>query len=282
MGSVVTGGLRVDAAVHVWSDERVAFPFAPLDQHELPEMPGSTELLLTTLEAAGWSGAVCVQPRVYGYDHGYLHESVAAHPGRLAGVVLVNPTRASGPQELRWHVRDHAMAGVRLLPAAADDPAWLVGTSGDPLWECAAELGIPVSVLARPDQVGHVWDRARRTPEVTVVLDHLGLVTDPGDSTLGVLLAGADLPNTVVKVSALTVLAAESAAEPVAEVARAVFAAYGPERVAYGTDWPYATDRGPWDAGLGILRRALGDDADDPRLLGGTAARVWGLTGAES
>ncbi len=273
---------RIDAAVHVWSDDRIAFPFAPLDGHELPTMAGSAEHLFATLDPTGWDAAVAVQPRVYGYDHGYLHQSVAAYPGRLAGVVLVNPTRAAGAQELRRHVQDHAMAGLRLLPAAAADPTWLAGQSGDPLWECAGELTVPVSVLAAPDQLRLVWERARRMPDVTVVLDHLGLVTEPDGADLDGLLAGADLPNVVVKVSGLTFLATQTSPDAVATVARAAVTAFGLDRVVFGTDWPYALDDGPWQAGLEILRRALGDDADDPRLLGGTAARLWGLTGEPS
>jgi len=274
----MTAGLtRIDGAVHVWSKDAVAFPWAPHDGHELPQVDGDSTDLLDTLEAHGFQGAVCVQPRVYGYDHGYLVAALRSHPGRLAGVGLVNPVRASGPEELRHLVEDLGMAGVRLLPLAQRQPTWFTDTTGDALWAAARDLRIPVSVLVRPEQLDLVSSRARQFPELTVVIDHLGSLPTDDTVPLRALTDLATHPNVVVKISALGFFATQCSAERLDDIALGARRAFGAERVVFGTDWPYALENGPWRGELNLLERALGALADADGLLGANAARLWGL-----
>ena len=269
----------VDAAVHIWSDDRVGYPFAPHDGHELPTMGGSVERLLQTLDDAGAVGAVCVQPRVYGYDHGYLIDALRRHADRLVGVALVNPVRRAGPDELRRLVGEHGFGGVRLLPLASNDAPWLTDPSGDALWQTAAALGVPVSVLVRPEQLDRLRTRARRV-DARVVVDHLGLVSRPG-AALDDLLSLAAVGNVTVKVSALTDLATNSAPESVAHVVAAVLSEFGDDRVMFGTDWPYALEHGGWSAARAVLDTALAGRDVGAGLRGGTAMALWpALAGA--
>jgi hypothetical protein len=57
-----------------------------------PPMPGHVEVLLGAMQAAGVSGALVVQPANHMYDHTYLNAVLAAHPGKLAGCCLADPT----------------------------------------------------------------------------------------------------------------------------------------------------------------------------------------------
>ena len=168
--------MRLDGAVHVWSDDLLSYPWSPHDQHELPAIAGSAELLMSTLGSNGFDGAICVQPRVYGYDHGYLIAAIKKFPGKLAGICLVNPVRPGGQDELANLVENHGISGVRLLPLAHVNPCWFVDESGDHIWSAAGVLGIPVSVLVHPTQLEAVKLRARQFPSVSIVIDHLGLI----------------------------------------------------------------------------------------------------------
>ena len=270
---------RIDGAVHIWSGDGVMYPWSPHDGHELPDPSGSAEELLATLDEQGFHGAVCVQPRVYGYDHAYLIDSVRANPGRLRGVCLVNPVRASGPRELTTLVSEHGMSGLRLLPLAHQDPAWFVDESGDPLWIAAQELGVPVSVLVRPDQISLVAIRALQFPSVNIVVDHLGSSPSGSGESVEALTSLAVHPNVSVKISALGYFATSTSEEGTVRAAVAARDAFGPDRVIFGTDWPYATEIGTWGDELILLRKALGTRADEPGLLGANAARLWGFGG---
>jgi L-fuconolactonase len=270
-----SAGVRIDGAVHIWSRDAVAYPWAPHDGHELPEPQGTVESLLQTLDANGFTGAVCVQPRVYGYDHAYLIGAVHAHRPRLAGVCLVNPVRPFGPRELEVLVVDHGMSGVRLLPLAQRNPQWFVDASGDPLWRAANDLGIVVSVLVRAEQIALVESRARQFPDARIVVDHLGSAPTGGRTAIDDLIGLSGYPNVCVKVSALSFFAATASWEATEDAARAARDSFGPDRVVFGTDWPYSTENVPWSDELVLLERALGSRADESGLLGENAARLW-------
>ena len=56
----------IDAHLHVWSDDYEHYPFA---DGRTDAAPGSTELLIETMDAAGVDRAVIVQPIYYLYDN---------------------------------------------------------------------------------------------------------------------------------------------------------------------------------------------------------------------
>src|SRR5262249_3563921 len=130
----------IDGAIHVWDPNQ--------------NSPGhSARELLSTLDAAGVHGAVCIHSRRdSGYDHGRTAGAIRDHPARLTGVCVVPPASPTAPQELRPFV-DRGFKGVRILPwSDHDGTPWLDGPDGDPLWDEAARLGVPVDVILRPEQ----------------------------------------------------------------------------------------------------------------------------------
>lgn len=271
----------VDAHLHIWSADSDAYPWAPHDQVPLPTAPASAEDLVRTLDQAGVAGAVCLQPRVYGYDHGYLNQVLAAYPDRFAGVCIVNPIRPSGPAELRLLVRDHGYRGLRLNSMASSNPAWLDGPTGEPLWYAAIELGLVVSVLINPPQLPLLVMAAQRFPEATIVVDHMGRCTPrtPPEQAM-TLLRLADQPNVSVKVSALSSLTGEPypyrGLHPLIE---ACYLAYGPERLIWGTDFPHILAAGPYALALDAVRRDMQfiKPAHLPAILGENARRLYRL-----
>lgn len=269
-------GEGIDGAVHIWSNDQVAYPWAPHNAVDLPSEPATTEQLTATLATVGFAGAVCVQPRVYGYDHAYLLAALRSQPD-LVGICLVNPVRPTGPEELRLLV-EQGCAGVRLLPLASEDAEWLDGSAGDPLWEMAETLDIPVSILARPDQLSRVRRRAARHPSLTVVLDHLGSVQpgkNPDDAAE--LFECASTANIFVKVSAYGSLSTQEwPYRDLHELMQQVAASFGPDRMIFGTDWPYVLDHGPYALSLQLVNDVLAFSSDDQRsFLGGNARRLW-------
>jgi L-fuconolactonase len=272
---VLTGG--IDGAAHIWSADQLSYPWSPHDDVDAPLTGASAELLLAALDETGLDGAVCVQPRAYGYDHAYLAEVAKQYPERISAVCLVNPVRPSAPRELRRLAED-GFRGLRLIPLASRDATWLAGPEADDVFDAAADLGLPVSVLARSDQLVDVVRRARRSPGATVVVDHLGLI-DPValEESLRLLQTCAAERNVVVKVSALSELSHQQ--WPYADVLSVidpVLDMFGPERVVFGTDWPHCLERGTYAGQWSALVEGLDLDPNDHLgLFGQNAKRMW-------
>jgi L-fuconolactonase len=271
----------IDAHTHIWSGDDQTYPRASLQNSPPPAKSASAEDLIGTLDELGIAGAICIQPSLYRYDHGYLNAMLRLHPNRIAGVCLVDPLSASGPQQLRQFVQEHGYRGLRLNAIATSNPDWLDGPSGAPLWQAAIDLGLPVSVLLAPEQLQRLSKAAAHYPTAAIVIDHLGRCTPrtPRDSILD-LLRLADQPNVSVKISALSTLA--EAPYPYTNLhplIMDVYRAYGPRRLMWGTDFPHILEDGPYAHSLHAIRDAMPfiDPSDLPAILGGNAARLYRL-----
>jgi predicted TIM-barrel fold metal-dependent hydrolase len=97
------------------------------------------------------------------------------------------------------------MLGVRLTFHRDNDRPMLSNGVADWFWPAAEELGVPVMVHA-PERLPQIADIARRHPELTIIVDHMGFARETSDERAGAgadrILALADIPNVSVKVSA--------------------------------------------------------------------------------
>jgi L-fuconolactonase len=258
----------IDGAIHVWDANDTG--------------PGrSPEELLATLDAAGVHGAACIHSRRdSGYDHSATLRALTDYPDRLIGVCVVPPDSPTAREDLRALV-GQGFKGVRILPYSEEAAPWLTGPSGDPLWDEAADLGVPVDVILRPDQLEQLHERALRSPGATMIIDHNALVTAQDDpDRLALLCSFAALPNVVCKMSALRHASAEELPHrDIHPILRQLLDAFGPDRLIYGSDWPNMLEDGvPYDYAIQTIDAALGlVGAEREQLFGGTAARVWKL-----
>jgi len=179
-------------------------------------------------------------------------------------------------------VREHGYRGLRLNPMAAPDPTWLDGREGWPLWEAANHLGLVVSVLIDPPQLPRLATVARRFPDVPILVDHLGRCTPRTPlAQTEILVRLSDLPNVSVKVSALSSLSGDPypyrGLHPLIE---ACYRAYGPRRLLWGTDAPYALATDSYELALDAVRQTMPFIApgDLPALLGDNATRLYRLS----
>ena len=153
----------------------------------------------------------------------------------------------------------------------------------DQLTEDAKVRGVQVNRLALVDQappnlpldvlhlLPHVPEIAGRRPERAVVIDHLGFPAT--DTWAADLERAAQFPNVYCKLSGLTLFG-----EPRPYVQRAV-SLFGPARLMFGSDWPNGLPEYTWKSNLAAFTQAIGAQPIEVReqLLGGTAARVYGI-----
>jgi L-fuconolactonase len=228
-----------------------------------------TEFLLATAERSDWVLAVV----------GWI----ALEQPDLAGAQLELLGRHPKFRGVRHLVHDDPRDNFLELPEVRESLK-LVAARG-------LTLDIPD---AYPRHLQRAVKLARDIPELTIVLDHLG--KPPLTNAFAGVLAGggedpgldrwrrefralAELPNTVAKVSGLHLPGLEYTAEALRPLWDEAVAAFGPERLMIGMDWPVSTLGAPYSRTLEVLLELAADldMADRHAFLEGTAARTYGL-----
>jgi len=192
-------------------------------------------------------------------------EAIREFPDRFFGFVLINPRHKGAPERLERAVVDHKLRGVKLHPTfeafAADDHELVY-----PVVEKSQELGVPVMIhsgqspYATPWQIGLV---AMDFPKATIVMAHMGL--DEIVYCDAAVNMAKRAPNLYLETTGVT-------AE--AKIAKAV-REIGAHRVLYGSDLPFHNPHVEMEK----VRMAEMTEAERSLVLGGNAARMFGLSG---
>jgi predicted TIM-barrel fold metal-dependent hydrolase len=127
---------------------------------------------------------------------------------------------------------------------------------------------LPIDLLGL---LPNVPDFVAKYPERAFVIDHLGWPAT--ESWASDLERAAQFPNVSCKLSGLTRF---GEARPYVQRALALFS---PARLMFGSDWPNGLPAYTWKTSLAAFTQAIGAQPIEVReqLLGGTAARVYGL-----
>ncbi len=138
------------------------------------------------------------------------------------------------------------------------DPKWLRGLS------MLAKRGLSFDLQLIPDQMADVVEVLRQVPELNVALCHCGSpwykaqVDEQGWQVwLDGLQAFSELPNTVCKVSGLTMFDHDWTVDSLSPIVETVINTFGAERVMFGSNFPvdklHATYHDLWHAYLSVV-----------------------------
>ena len=267
----------IDAHVHTLDDYRPMAPFQDM---------GRVDRLLAWMDDAGVEKAVMlpvVNPDFAPDNNAECGAWARQHPDRLATMTDVPLRDADAPARVRAARDTYGAVAISCYPAAGLD--WLNAPEHEDLWAAFAEAQLPCNLQVTPADYAAVLEAARRHPEVTVLLNHYGLPKgagiDPADPTYGGLADAADVPNLCVKVSAAYAAADTpwdpACPRPLGYLERLV-QILGADRLLFGSDWPPAGRHLTYRQAVEIVRtHADLGAADRAAVLGGTAARVFGI-----
>jgi len=233
--------------------------FARIDahQHFTPEF--SPSLLYPILKRNRFDGTVAVVHSPSVEETRSLLELAAEHEF-IRGVVGWADLRDPGVGQLLEEYQRHAkFRGVRW---------WFDGALPEGLTE-VARRGLTLDVAA-----GFTGQIVERNPELHVVIDGVGT----GQGIAPLEFAGHG--NLYVKISGLiTQSPGQWKAADFQPAVRAALAAFGADRVMYGSDWPAYLPTGTWKEALAAFTQAIGAQTMETReqLLGATARRFYGL-----
>jgi predicted TIM-barrel fold metal-dependent hydrolase len=243
-GGAIDGDLLsgVDAHAHLFVS---GLPLAETRRYA-PDYEATLDDYLGLLDSYGLAGGVVVQPSFLGFDNGFLLDCVSSQPERLRGVV------AAGPDIRRTELRalqDRGAVGVRLNLIGAPPP-----DMSAPSWQAflrmLADLGLHVEVQA------HEADWVALMPPLLtsgadLVIDHFGRPSaerGADDAGFSAIRRAAQTGRVWVKMSGPYRFGHEAAAA----CARALAEDPGPERLVWGSDWPFTQFEGRIDYGQAL------------------------------
>jgi L-fuconolactonase len=275
----------IDSHQHFWNLETGSYAWPTAEQEPIFRTFAPEELI-PQLAAAGVDRTVLVQATDSYADTDAMlaqaetHDFIAAVVG---WVPLDRPDEAA--EALERYGRHPKFAGVRHLIHNDPDPDWVIR---EPVIEglgLLAAAGLPFDVVAvLPRHLEHVPVLAERVPGLRLVIDHLAKppIKERGWEPWASLIArAAEHPNVYAKVSGLNTAADAEAwsADDLRPYVEHALGAFGPDRLMFGSDWPVALLAGDyakvWKE-TGVLLAGLAD-SDRDAVLGGTAARFYGI-----
>lgn len=239
----------VDSHVHLWSPTQFRYawldglpalnrPFLPADYAAASATANVSKIICVecdcepaqSLAEVDWIANLAKsEPRIKGVvGHASLEKGDAARADleKLAERPLVKGVRRNlqGEQNPTFCLQPEFVDGIQLL----------------------ADFGLTFDLCVRHEQLRSVSELARRVPQVTFVLDHVGKPDVRGKQTeswVADLKVLAALPNVVCKISGLATEADWNHWQP--EDLKFYFGwaveCFGFDRVMFGGDWPVAT-----------------------------------------
>ena len=251
----------LDAHQHFWKVERGDYGWmspavAPLLRDFLPSdlapLAGRTGVRRTILVQAAETEA----------ETEFMLE-LAAGTDLVAGVVgWLDMTRDDFPARLAACRARPKWVGLRPMlqehdPAAILDPAFLRNLAE------VARADVPFDVLTFPRHLPNTIEALGRTPGLRAIVDHLSkpdIASRAFEPWAAHISAVAAFPNVSCKVSGMvTEAAAGWRLDDVRPYVRHVAAAFGPERLVFGSDWPVCTLAASYGEVFALARTLLSE-----------------------
>lgn len=256
---------------HLFSRDHTRYPWHPRATYIPDESQQHDDPLAAYLQRMrdeGIDRAVIVQPEPYGDDHSLVLDALSREPDRLRASSLFYPKDFDARNKLEALVkreprivaaRFHAHRGKEMYLDSFHNGG--VGA----LWEVAAELGLIIELHIGPNYADQVRESIKFFPRTPVLVDHLcepayGTIAEYAD-----VLALAELPNVIMKLSGIDHIASDGPMYlSVRRFVRLVADIFGPERVVWGGESPQ------------VIRAHLSHwpQADIDKALGGNLARL--------
>lgn len=275
--------MRIDAHQHYWRYDPIAYAWID-DTMRILQRDFLPDDVSADMAAIGLEQAVAVQASQTHAETAWLLD-LAGRDRRVAGVVgwvdLQADDVARQVAEVAVHPR---LVGLRhIVQSEPDDfmarPAFRRGIAA------LQTRDLPYDILIYERQMPAAIGLAEAFPNQKFVLDHAGK-PDIRSGRIGPwrerLRTLARFPNVWCKLSGLVTEADWHAWTPatIAPYIEVACEAFGPDRLMIGSDWPVCTLAGSYGQTMKLVIDAIAtwSKPEQDAVLGGTAARFWGLT----
>jgi L-fuconolactonase len=280
--------MPIDSHQHFWRYSGAEYPWigAGMERIARDFLPAD---LAEVAKPLGIGGSVAVQARQSLAESRWLLELADGDPfvrGVVGWVDLRSPDVAGQLAPLATHPR---FVGVRHVVQDEPDPRFLLGAAFLRGLEHLRRFGLTYDLLLYPRQLPAAVTLVGMLPEQPFVLDHLAKPRISLGATWGDFAgwrrdieALAAHENVCCKVSGMVTEAAWRGWRPAdfAPALDVVLAAFGPDRLMFGSDWPVCLVAADYAEVAGIVGDFFSrlSTAERVQIQGGTAMRFYGLT----
>ena len=275
--------MKLDAHQHFWSYDAAQYPWIPAGSALHRDwLPGD---LAPLLASAGLDGCIAVQARQTVEESRWLlalADRAAIVRGVVGWVDLRSEQVGAQLAELARHAK---FRGVRHVVQEEPDVNFMLGADFQRGIGALHQFGLTYDILIFPKQLPSAIELVRRFPDQQFVLNHIAKppikagTLSPWREQIREL---AKAPNVFCKVSGMVTEAdhAHWQATDFTPYLDVVFAAFGEERVMFGSDWPVCLLAGEYARVFALANdfAAQFTAAAREKLFGGNAARFYRIT----
>jgi L-fuconolactonase len=279
--------IEIDAHQHYWEPKRGDYDWMPQDDPVLSRkyMPAN---LAASLTKHGIAGTVLVQAAATVEETEYMLGIADASDSVAAVVGWVDFENPGHLYHLKRLARHPKFVGVRPMIQDIPDVDWML--RGDVQWayQAIVDLDLTFDALGFPGHLDNFLTLLRRYPSMRVVIDHSmkPQIRDHAESPevfdhwAEGMSQLADRTQAYCKFSGLVTEATENwTIDDLRPYTDHILAAFGPDRVMWGSDWPVCQLRASYD----VWRKAAAeltahlDEAERSQIFGGTAIEFYRL-----
>jgi L-fuconolactonase len=273
--------MRVDAHQHFWSVARSDYGWLTPDVGSIYRnfLPAD---LAPLIARHGITRTVLVQAAPTVGETDYLLALADATPFVGAVVGWIDFAEPRHRRHLERFSRHPKFRAVRPMIQDLSDDGWALRSELAWAFDAVTELGLHFEFLGKPKHLDVAAELLRRRPGVPVVLDHClkpairNRAFEPWASKIAAIARDS---TAVCKLSGLATEAAPGwTTDDLKPYVEHVVAAFGPDRVMWGSDWPVLELNGSYDSWMVATLALIGAHPGVDAMLGGTAARVYRLT----
>ena len=272
--------MRIDAHHHLWDPARGDYGWLTVDMGPLYRA-FSAEDLAPLLAEAGIDGALLVQAAPTEAETDWLLAIARETPWVLGVVGWIDLDAADAPARIAARAADPLFVGVRPMLQDIAQRDWILGPTRTPALAALAEHHLVFDALIAVDQIDAIATLATRHPDLSIIVDHAAKPRI-GDSAGWSRWADgmtrlAAHPGVACKLSGLLTEAPAGAdVNMLRPYAAHLLAAYGPDRLVWGSDWPVLTVAADYAEWLAITAEMI-PSAHHAAVFGNNAARLYRL-----
>lgn len=275
-------GDRIDAHQHFWHPLRGDYDWMPMDNAILARPYGPSDLA-PHLEAHGIDRTILIQAAATVHETEYML-GIADAAATVAGVVgwidFENPGDRDHLMRLARHPK---FLGVRPMIQDIADNDWMLRDDVQWGYRAVIDADLTFDALGFPRHLANFHTLLTRYPDMRVVIDHCmkPQIRDHTPESYTFWADGmtrlAEDTSAVCKLSGIVTESDGWSLEKLRPYAEHVLAAFGPDRVMWGSDWPVCRLEASYDDWIGAAETLTADLSDDAQAMvfGGTAARFY-------
>jgi len=249
----------IDTHTHFYEPSRPqGIPWPPAD-NDLLYRSVLPEHHRTLCEAEGVTGTVVVEASAWLEDNQWILDLAVDDPWIVGLVGHVDPRRPEFGGDIERFSANSLFRGIRVGGGAfadVDNGSFMADM------ELLAKKGLQLDVLMNTDHWDGLCELAKRLPELRVVINHIALVPVDGNAPdphwVECMNRAGEFSQVYMKGSGLVETAAARPA-PVdpgyyVPTLDAIWAAFGEDRIVYGSNWPVSDAHADYATVIGVVR----------------------------